>query len=79
MPDTDKYPHVDECTKRIVKKYETLLTNTGGNDPLDLLNDLYKPEPNNLMAVNIVRFTLAVGIQSQVGLLHLLEKNGRLK
>lgn len=76
------FPHVYAWQLTLLEKYGHLLTNTGGNDPADLLNDLQRPgtdeRPNRLMSSNIVRFTLAVGVASQVSLLSALEKGGLL-
>lgn len=72
----DPYPHVKTDEREMVERFGHLLNNTGGNDPLDLLNDFNRPSPNNLMAVNIVRFTLAMGVHTQVGLLRRLINEG---
>lgn len=66
----------DERTVKIVEKYGHLLTNTGGNEPIDLLRQLNTND--RLMSVNVVVFVLAVGVQSQIGLLARLEKEGLL-
>lgn len=75
-------PHVREWQEAIVQKYGHLLSNTGGNDPLELLSDFQRPStderPNRLMSTNVVRFTLAVAVESQVGLLAKLEREGLL-
>lgn len=82
MTDVEKYPHVRPWQFPVVEKYEGLLVNTGGNDALDLLNDMQRPgtdtRPNRLMSTNVVRFTLAVAVQSQVQLLHLMDEKGML-
>lgn len=79
---TDKYPDVTDSQKDICARFGHLLTNTGGNDPVDLLQDMQRPgtdaRPNRLASTNVVRFTLAVGVQSQVWLLQRLEREGLL-
>ena len=62
----------------LIEKYREHFHNTGGNDPADLLNDLYGKD-EHMMSTNIVRFTLAVSIQSQMGLLRRLEDQGLLR
>ncbi len=76
MPEIEggKFPYVQEWQLKVIDEYEDLLRDTGGNDPRGLLNDFQKPQPNNLMKVNIVRFTLAMGIHTQVALLRVLER-----
>lgn len=76
-PNSD-YPHVAAWQFGIIAKYGDLLVETGGNDPRDLLNDFQKPSPNNLMAVNIVRFTLAMGVRTQVAVIQKLQDAGLL-
>lgn len=84
MSDTETatYPHVREWQRPLVEQYGRLFNNTGGNDPLGLLNDLQNPgtddRPNRLASVNVVRFTLAVAVQTQVNLLHRLVEEGLL-
>ena len=77
-----KYPHVIPDQLRICAEYGHLFHNTGGNDPADLLNDLQRPHtaerPNYMASTNVVRFTLAVGVQSQVYLIAKLERIGAL-
>src|SRR5690606_18907022 len=48
----------------LAEKYGDLLVNTGGNDPLELVADLDLDK--NMMRTNVVRFVLAVGVQSQL-------------
>jgi hypothetical protein len=72
------YPHVTADEREIVERFEYLFNNTGGNDVLDLLNDFNKPSPNNLMKVNVVRFTLAAMCHAQVGLLRRLLAEGMI-
>jgi len=81
----EKYPHVATQAPwafKVVDHYGSKLNNTGGNDPLDLLNDYLNPgtndRPNRLMTTNIVRFTLASMVWSQVQLLQLLLADGTL-
>lgn len=65
----------------ILETYGPLLTNTGGNDPRELLEDLQPYEdgrPNRLMSTNVVRFVLAIGIEAQVSLIKVLQEEGML-
>lgn len=48
----------------LAEKYGQLLVNTGGNDPLELVADLDLDK--NMMTTNVIRFVLAVGVQSQL-------------
>lgn len=79
---TEKYPHVSAQQLRIIDLYGSLFTNTGGSEPAALLNDMQRPStderPNYMASTNIVRFTLAVGVQSQVALIARLEIAGAL-
>lgn len=75
--DADGYPYVSEQEQSVATRWEHLLTNTGGNSPRELMNDLGKPN-SNMMATNIVRFVLAVSVQGQVELLIRLEAEGVL-
>ena len=61
---------------RVVEKYGHLLNNTGGNDPIDLLRDLNTND--RLLTVNMPVAILAIAVQSQLGLLIRLEKEGLL-
>lgn len=78
MIDTEKYPHVHDWQWPLIEMYGDLLNNTGGNLSEDLLNDLQRPStnerPNRLASTNIVRFTLAAEVQSQLVLLHCLRE-----
>lgn len=74
------YQYVSDDALRIIAAYEDLFVNTGGNPAAELLEDLQRPStderPNNLLAVNEVRFMLAISVQSQVSLLLRLEREG---
>ena len=74
------YPDVNDNQREIVATYGHLLVNTGGNDPLDLLQRLQWPgdgaRKNRLMTTNVVVFILATGVQAQVTLLARLKKEG---
>lgn len=74
----DPFPHLTDEQRRIIDSFEDVISETGGNDPRDLLNDYMRPMPNNLMQTNIVRFTLAVAVSAQVRLLSRLEFGGFL-
>jgi hypothetical protein len=75
QPD-DKHPAVSAWQRDLVSRYGEHLNNTGGNDPLDLLNDLATKK--NLASTNIIVFTLAVSVSSQVSLLRALDEAGLL-
>lgn len=70
---SEKHPHVSEADRLIVERFGDRLTNTGGNDPLDLLEDLANPRNTNLVAVNLPRFCLAMAVSAQVSLLRVLD------
>lgn len=74
-----EHPHVTAKERETIKRYGHLFNNTGGNDPMDLLNDFNKPSPNNLMRVNIVRFTLAMAVHAQVGIIRTLHDEGIIR
>lgn len=78
-----QFPDVYEWQWALLGKYGDLLTNTGGNEPADLLQRMQTPgkEPNGnrLASTNIVVFTLAVGIASQLSLLRSLERAGLIQ
>lgn len=63
--------------KEIVEKYGHLLTNTGGNDPLELVGDL--DTDKYMMQTNVVRFVLATAVLSQISLLKRMHEEGLLK
>jgi hypothetical protein len=65
----------------VARRYADLLRNTGGNDPVELMTCMRSRadgQPNRLASTNIVRFTLAVAVDSQVELLAMLEEKGFL-
>ena len=61
---------LDEETLAILNNYGSLLNNTGGNDPAELLLDFYNDE--NLLATNIVRYLMAMAVLAQVILIKTL-------
>lgn len=63
-------------TKLVIEKFGHLLNNTGGNDPLALLNRYHTDD--NLMKTNIFVFTMATAVDAQVTLLRRLMKEGIL-
>lgn len=71
MSDTD-FPNITPRQQGLIVKYKHLLNNTGGNDPLELLNDFCRPNNRDLQ-VNIVRYLLGFAVQSQVTLLDQLD------
>lgn len=73
--DAKKYPHVYDWQRPIVEEHGEQLVNTGGNDPLELLDDLQGGD-KNMMRTNIVRYVLAEAVSSQVSLLRRLEPKG---
>jgi hypothetical protein len=76
--DTDKYPHIQTWQWEIVARYGEHLNSTGGNAPLDLLNDFQRPN-NRDLSVNLPRYLLGFGLHTQVGLLATLEAQGLVK
>ena len=69
-----RYPHVPGWAFDVVDIYGDHLNSTGGNDPLSLVNDLNNPNNRNFAKVNIVRFTLAAQVWSQLLLLSRLRQ-----
>ena len=61
---------LDEETLAILNNYGSLLNNTGGNPPAELLEDFYHHE--NMFATNIVRYVLAMAVYAQVALIKTL-------
>lgn len=76
MTERSDFPHVQEWQHDMIDKYGTVLNNTGGNDPRNLL-ERFATEPR-LASSNIVVFTLACSIRSQLQLLLVLEEKGIL-
>lgn len=72
------YPHVAAWKLEICREYGRLLTNTGGNPPEELLEDLSDPANTRFAATNVVRFTLAVAVEAQVSLIARLQEAGLL-
>ena len=72
-------PNVPDWQKEIVKKYGDLLNNTGGNDPLDLLNDFQSATGGRMINTNLPRWSLAMGVYCQVHLLECLERHGLIQ
>lgn len=60
-----------------VKPYLHLLNNTGGNEPEKLLERLNNEK--NLSFSNLVVFTMAIAVESQIKLLSDLIREGKLK
>ena len=60
----------------IIARFGSLLSNTGGNDPAELLDAL--ETETNMAYTNDFRFVLASAVSSQVGLLARMEKEGLL-
>lgn len=59
-----------------MEPYRDSFTNTGGNTVEELMADLNN---KNLMRTNIVLFTLASCVSSQVGMLERLHRDGALR
>lgn len=74
----EQFPHVYPWQFPIVDQYSEVLNNTGGNDPLALLNEFQKPMPNSMSFSNMPRFVLAVAVSSQVALLGHLKHHGMI-
>lgn len=70
------FPDVAEWQHDLIDKYGTLLNNTGGNDPRDLLQRFHD-EPR-MASTNIVLYLLACSVRSQLRLLLVLEERGDL-
>lgn len=68
------WPLVRDWQHDVLEQYGDLLNNTGGNDPRDLLEDFLVDE--RMASANVVRFTLAVAVGSQVQLLAALMEAG---
>ena len=64
--DATEYPYVSARELSVIERFESVLVNTGGNDPRELINDLGDPKHARMMSTNVVRFVLAVAVQSQV-------------
>lgn len=69
------HPHVPAWKADLVAEFAEQLQNTGGNDPLE---DLANPANDRFAVTNVVRFTLAVAVDSQVALLRALRNRGTL-
>lgn len=82
MSRQQEYPFVYSWQWVLIDRYGERLTNTGGNPPAELLNDLQNPgsdeRPNRLLTTNVVRYLMAFGIAAQLSLLAELTKNGDL-
>lgn len=61
---------------QLIARYGDLLVNTGGNDPAELLHRL--DTEKHLAATNVVVFTLATAVRSQLRLLANLRQAGLL-
>lgn len=72
MPE-QSFPHVTPRQHDIISRNAHRLNNTGGNDPLDLLNDFNRPNNRDLQ-VNIARYLLGFAMLSQVTLLQQLDE-----
>jgi hypothetical protein len=59
-----------------LEHFREFIVNTGGNPVEELIRDLDRDK--NMMRTNVVRFVLAVAVQSQVALLRKLELDGKL-
>ena len=69
---------LDEETLAILNNYGSLLNNTGGNDPAELLLDFFNHD-KNMFATNIVRYVLAMAVFAQVALIKTLIREGLLR
>jgi hypothetical protein len=71
------YPRVSDLEREVIETYGHLFNNTGGNDPLDLLNRFNEPG-STIARTNFVVFTLATAVHAQVLLIVTLVKKGLL-
>ena len=67
---------LDDKTLKVIEEFGELFNNTGGNPPAELLEDLENDE--RMFSTNIVRYLLAVAVQSQVTLILRLKAEGLL-
>jgi hypothetical protein len=59
-----------------MEPYRGLISNTGGNSIEDLIDDMHNNR--RLLAANVVRWSLAMGVYGQVNLLYALYEGGHL-
>lgn len=57
-----------------MEPYRSLFVNTGGNKIEELVNDKDK----SMMTTNILRYILKCSVESQVGLLEVMKREGKL-
>jgi hypothetical protein len=74
MNDAKQYPYVQPQRAAIAREFSEFLENTGGNDPVELMNDLGDPKNKSMASTNIVRFLLATSVQAQATLLMRLRR-----
>ena len=67
---------LDHDTLAVIEEYHHLFNNTGGNPPVELLEDLRDNE--RMVSTNIVRYLLAFAVKSQVTLILTLKREGLL-
>ncbi|QLF82689.1 hypothetical protein SEA_CICADA_6 [Microbacterium phage Cicada] len=60
----------------LINEFRDLFTNTGGNEPETLIRK-YRTD-NNLIATNIVVFTLAQDVEGQLRMLGRLRATGKI-
>ena len=77
-PYPEPYHFVHPKDIEILDQFEDHFANTGGNPPADLLNDLNGAAGKYFASTNVVRFTLAVGVQGQLALIKRLTAAGLL-
>ena len=73
-----KFEHVSDVDKIVIDHYREFFNNTGGNDPVELLDDLQSEHGANMMQTNVVRYLLAFAVHSQTILIKRLMREGRL-
>ena len=66
-----KYNTVEDGEWEVLEEFGEMLANTGGNDPADLIHRLRTEK--HLMVTNVVVFTLATAVMSQVDLIQRLK------
>ena len=61
---------------KVLETYGHLFNNTGGNPPIELLEDLR--DDTRMFSTNIVRYLLAFAVEAQVELVRTLQAEGVL-
>ena len=72
----DAYPNVPHWQQDVVRRWGACLNNTGGNDPIELLERFYSEK--YLLSTNMPVYLLAFGVHVQSLLLRHLAANHTL-